>query len=441
VRTGLIWTACIVAMTLAAAPQQAGGVGVVRVRAVDKSVVAVPNATEEGHLVGSALAKELSDTLRFDLDNCGYYTVVADARAVADAERRDLEAGKVLLPSWQALDAELVFKTDFRRQGDRLVISCDAYDTGTGKRVLGRTVKGTEEERRRLVHALSDEIVKVLVGAEGFATTRIAFIKNNPDGGKDLYLIDYDGHNLRRVTHDRTVAVSPDWSPDGKQIYYTSTHKGEPNLYRIDMTKGQRVLVASYPGLNYAAAPSPDGKKLALVLSKSGTPDIYTMDTDGQDLVRLTRSIGRLSTCPVWSHDGRRIAYVSDVEGGPQLYVMRADGSQQQRLLTGYRTMSSLDWSPAAATADLVVFSAKVGGRFQLFVADLRRGVVNQLTFDAADHQDPNFAPDGRHIIYVREARYGAADLYMLDVLDPKPVQITRLEGNEFYPAWSPVGY
>jgi len=426
---------------LAASPAAASDVIVIRKGTVEKAVVAVPDVTEESRIVTSGLAAELSDALRFDLDNSGYYRVVADRPGVAAAQRRDVESGKVLLPNWRALNAALIFKTDYRLAGETLIITCHAYETNRGKLVLSRKVKGAERDRRRLVHHLSDDIVKALVGAKGIATTRIAFIKDNPDGGKDLYAVDYDGHNLRRITRDGAVAVSPDWSPDGKQIYYTSTHKGEPHLYRVDLAKHERVAVATYPGLNYAAAVSPNGRRLAVVLSVTGTPDIFTMDADGENLKRLTRSVGKLSTCPVWSHDGRRIAYVTSVHGGPQLYAMQADGSRQQRLLPGYRHMSSLDWSPAAATRNLVVFSALVGGRFQLFAADLGRDVVKQLTDDAANHQDPNFAPDGRHIIYVRETRYGAADLYMLDVFDPKPVRITTFEGNEFYPAWSPAGY
>ena len=414
---------------------------IVRKSPIRKALVAVPDFTEDGRIVGTALSKELSEALRFDLDNSGHYRVVADARGVADAQRRDIEGGQVLLPNWRGLDAEIVFKVDVRRSGAKLVIRCLANESNTGKLVLNRTVKGLEENARRLVHALSDEIVKVLVGAEGIARTQIAFIKDNPDGGRDLYLVDYDGHNLRRVTRDGGVAVSPDWSPDAGQVYYTSMHKGEPYLYRIDLARGKRMAVATYPGLNYAAAVSPDGKKLAVVLSKSGTPDIYTMDADGANLQRLTRSVGRLSTCPVWSHDGRRLAYVSNVHGGPQLYVMRTDGSGQRRLLAGYVEMTSLDWSPAAATSDLLVFSARTHGRRQLFVADVKKNIVKQLTFDPADHEDPNFAPDGRHIVYVREPRSSAADLCILDVFDPKPVRVTGFDGNEFYPAWSPAGY
>jgi len=442
-RISLLFTLCIVAATSIAVPAAATEQGrlVVRKGVIRKALIAVPDLTQEGRVTASAQLTELSKALRFDLNNCGYYKVTTDAQGVAAAQRRDVESGSVILPNWRALDAELVFKTDTRRTGDDLIISCFAYEMNTGKRVLSRKVKGPERDSRRLVHYLSDEIVKVLIGVEGIATTRIALIKDNAEGGKDLYLVDYDGHNLKRVTRDGTVAVSPDWSPDGRQIYYTSTHKGEPHLYRIDLRKQQRVPVAAFPGLNYAAAVSPNGKKLALVLSKSGTPDIYTMDADGQNLTRLTRSIGKLSTCPVWSQDGRRIAYVSSVGGGPQLYLMQADGSGKRRLLKGYRHMSSLDWSPASRTADLIVFSALVGGRFQLFAADLGDNVVKQLTFDAANHQDPNFAPDGRHIVYVREARYGAADLYILDVFDPKPVRITSYQGNEFYPVWSPAGY
>jgi TolB protein len=430
--TRLLSILCLVMLVCLPRPGHgARDVIVVEKRQLEKAKIAVLDFTEDERPVKTALSRELTNALRFDLNNCGYYDVIDDPG----------DTGTTNIKYWRGLDVAILFQADLSRDGDSLTVRVQAQDTGTGRVLISRRAKGPVDARRRLLHTLSDDLLKTLVGVDGIARTQIAFIKENSEGGKDLYLIDYDGYNLRRVTKDRGVAVSPDWSPDGESIYYTSLHKGDPDLYRIDLKRGQRFAVASYPGLNYAAAVSPDGKKLALVLSRSGTPDIYTMGTDGKDLVRLTHSVGRLSTCPVWSHDGRRIAYVSDVQGGPQLYVMNADGTDQHRLLTGYREMTSLDWSPSAKTADLICFSAKVQNRRQIFVADLKRDVVKQLTYDAANHEDPNFAPDGRHIVYVREPRSGAMDLYLLDVFDPKPVQITSFPGNESYPAWSPAGY
>lgn len=431
-RTRLLATLCLtVLVCLPGLVYGAGRVIEVVKGSVEKSKVAVLDFTEDERAVNTELSRELTDALRFDLNNCGYYTVVDDP---ADTQTTNLKY-------WRGLGASILFQADYHRGGDSLTVRVQAQDVGSGRVLLSRKAPGSEDRARRVVHALSDDVVKTLVGVDGIARTQIAFIKENDDGGKDLYLVDYDGHNLRRVTKDKGVAVSPDWSPDGQSIYYTSLHKGDPDLYRIDLRRGERFAVANYPGLNYAAAVSPDGAKIALVLSKSGTPDIYTMDADGKNLKRRTASAGGLSTCPVWSPDGTRIAYVSDVSGGPQIYVMNADGTNQHRLLVGYREMSSLDWSPSPKTGNLIVFSAKVQGRRQIFVADIKQNVVKQLTYDAASHEDPSFAPDGRHIVYVTEPRSGAMDLYMLDVFDPKPVQITSFPGNESYPAWSPTGY
>ena len=238
---------------------------IVRKGVGEKAEVAVPDFTEDGRIANSSLGKELSEALRFDLDNCGYYSVITNRGGVANAQRRDVERGKVLLPNWRGLDARLVFKADLRRTGGKLVITCYAYETARGKLVLSRKVKGAEADGRRLVHTLSNEIVKTLVGVTGFARTRIAFIKDNPGRGKDLYLVDYDGHNLRRVTRDGQVAISPDWAPNGRQIYYTSTHKGGPHVYRVDLDKSERVPTARFPGLNYAVAVSPNGRRLAAV--------------------------------------------------------------------------------------------------------------------------------------------------------------------------------
>ena len=60
---------------------------------------------------------------------------------------------------------------------------------------------------------------------------RIAFAASEPNAKADIYVMDEDGSNLRRLTHDSAVDEFPDWSPDGRQISFTSTRDGKSDIY------------------------------------------------------------------------------------------------------------------------------------------------------------------------------------------------------------------
>ena len=116
---------------------------------------------------------------------------------------------------------------------------------------------------------------------------------------------------------------------------------------------------------------------------------------------------------------------------------MNADGSNVQRLLSGFSYVTSLDWSPRG---NKIAFSARRRGTLQIFVLNVRSRTVRQVTFDSASHENPSFAPNGIHIVYVATRGY-ESNLYVVDKEERKPYRLTSLKGNETYPAWSPVGF
>ncbi len=174
-------------------------------------------------------------------------------------------------------------------------------------------------------------------------------------------------------------------------------------------------------------------------MSKDGCVEIYRTSLDGQSPVRLTRSRGGVAASPCWSPDGRQIAFVSNRGGGAQIYVMNADGSNVRRLFSGFDYVTSLDWSPRGGR---IAFSTRYRGTLQIFVLDVERREAKQVTFDSASHENPSFAPNGMHIVYMTTSGY-ESDLYIVDSREetPQPYRLTSLQGNETYPAWSPVGF
>jgi TolB protein len=220
---------------------------------------------------------------------------------------------------------------------------------------------------------------------------------------------------------------------------YTSYKNLFPDVLQVDLYTGQRVRLASYPGLNTGAAFSPDGLSIALTLSKDGNPELYTMNTQGGDLRRLTHNRGGKSS-PTWSPDGQTIAYVSDETGVPQIWTVNRDGGSAVRLTISPSYNTEPDWSRPPANAEakpMLALTSRVGGKFQIGLYDNGSGAVHAVAADGADNEDPSWAPDGRHLVFTKMEHW-RSQLYLLDVVTGEQVQFPALEGGASEPAWGP---
>ena len=165
----------------------------------------------------------------------------------------------------------------------------------------------------------------------------------------DLYLITPEGKIIKRLTNDDAINVESTWSPDGNQIAWVSSKRGNPTIFIMnrDGTETRRLTYAG----TYNASPawSPDGKTIAFASQQGNTFDIFLINSDGTDLRRLTKGVGGASNeHPSFSPDGRHVVYSSSSTGRGNLYVVNLDGSGERCLTCKYRLgrSSAPSWSP-----------------------------------------------------------------------------------------------
>jgi TolB protein len=96
------------------------------------------------------------------------------------------------------------------------------------------------------------------------------------DKAKEIFVMDYDGYNVRRLTHNNSINVSPSWSPDGGKLLFTSYVSGNPDLYLAGLDGGEVMRLSGWPGLNLGGRWSGAADRIALTLTKDGNPEIYT---------------------------------------------------------------------------------------------------------------------------------------------------------------------
>ncbi len=335
--------------------------------------------TFENRLLGKKMAKILSNDLVFH----GFFSVL-DPGNYGGTQEAD----------WKELNVDYVIKGGLRRRGKNLVAEFRLYDTSTGNMLTGRRYKGRVVDQRIMVHRFSDLVVRTITGEPGLSLSKIVFVKRTGKY-KEIFSADFDGYNIRQETRDRSITISPRYSPDGRYLAYTSYKNGQPCLYLKDLKRGTVRKLSDYSGLNIAPAWHPDCRHLAVTLSKDGNPDIYIIDLWGNIKARLTRGPG-INVSPTWSPDGKKLAFVSDRAGSPQIYIMNLSSRTIERLTYQGDYNTDPRWSPRG---DRIAYTGRVDGAFQIFTIPAQGGDPIQLTF-FGNNENPSWSPDGRQLLF-----------------------------------------
>jgi TolB protein len=191
-------------------------------------------------------------------------------------------------------------------------------------------------------------------------------------------------------------------------------------IYEVDLSTGQeRKVEVGRSGTFFAPAYHPDGERLAFAVAGGRQSGIYSFDM-AKDCCLVRMSGGRYEDLsPTFSPDGRRMAFNSNRLGTttPQIYVMPTGGGDADLVSPyeygrgGYYT--SPDWAP---TGDRIAFHGRIRrGRYQILVANVndRGRRLRQLTWEG-NNEDPSWAPDGRHLVFVGERSWGHG-LFVVD--------------------------
>jgi TolB protein len=317
--------------------------------------------------------------------------------------------------------------------GCDLVLEIKVIDVFTGEIIWKHSYKHKHSNYRYLAHKASDEIIRRIKGEIGIACSKIVFV-NDSTRFKELYVVDYDGYNLRRLTKDNKINILPKWSPGGGQIIYTSYLYNNPDLFVLDLLENKRSIISKYQGLNVTGSFSPDGKKIILTLSKGRYPNLYMINMRGELLRRMTENV-YIDTSPSFAPNGQEIVFISDRSGYPQLYIMNVSGGNVRRLTTnGY--CDSPAWSPRG---DKIAFTMKQArGNYDLCIYDLPSTKVTRLTYNQRNNENPTWSPDGRFLTFYSN-RSGRGEIYIIAIDGSGTRKLVEIPGTSYTPSWSPI--
>jgi TolB protein len=318
---------------------------------------------------------------------------------------------------------------------DELLVESYLYDLQAKHRLLSVQTRFPLNQARYAAHKIADEIVKLLAGFDGIATSRIAFVSGR-SSQSDIFIMDYDGANVRRVTNDRSINLFPNWSSDGRKLAYISFQTGVPNIHIKSIADGATLPFPHFSrGTTLSPALSSDGKLIAFCSSKdSRSTQLYVANADGSGLRQLTNDPPVIHSSARWNpRTGRDIAFISNRSGSPQIYAVDVDGSNLRRLLDKGGFADSPSWSPDGR---YIAFTWRPpsASRFDIYVMDAATQQIIQLTDGPGDNESPSWSPDGRHIAF-QSSRSGRFEVYLMHIDGTGVKQVTTAGGRS--PAWS----
>ncbi len=312
----------------------------------------------------------------------------------------------------------------------KLIVEVKLYDIESQQIIWEDKYSGSVNNYRYIAHKINDEVVKRFTGEEGVACSKIAFINNNTKF-KEIYIVDYDGYNLRRLTKDNRLNVLPKWVPNSPQIIYTSYLYNNPDLFILDISKNKRKALSTIQGLNSPTTFSPDKRMLVATLSRGVYPNLYLLDSSGIVMRRLTE--GRyIDTSPSFSPSGKEIVFISDRAGYPQIYIMDIDGVNLRRLSTKGNCDSPM-WSPKG---DKIAFTMRYDDNFDIFLYDLPKQRIIRLTEGQGSNENPTWSQDGRFIAF-SSTRSGKSEIYIMGMDGSGVRKLIDISGESFTPTWS----
>jgi hypothetical protein len=236
----------------------------------------------------------------------------------------------------------------------------------------------------------------------------------------------------RRLTYPLNgFDSSPSWSPDGRTIAFSSSRGGNLDIYTVPADGGQPRIVVDWPSKESFPVWSPDGTRIAFNSTLNGSPDIYVIELATGHATRVT-SYGGIDMGPSWSGDGQVLVFCSDRSGTFDIWSKHITSGSITRISEEGRNV----YPTVSPRGDRIAWikDAKYVAVYTMETGALER---HEVPIDV--NYPPAWSPDQGYLA-VTSKNWGSIDVYLSKSNGAEALLLTKQNGFEGFPRWSPAG-
>jgi Tol biopolymer transport system component len=283
---------------------------------------------------------------------------------------------------------------------------------------------------------LSANVGHLIVEGSG-APGSVAFFSAR-DGNNEVYVMDQDGGQPRRITENPFSDTDPDISTNGQDIVFTSNRAGNNDIFIVDSAGGDPENLTEIPLKAFNdgwARWSPDGHQIVFHSNRTGNFELYAMNRDGSGLIQLTEYPG-IDQFPEWSPNGQEIAFRRDND----IYILDVASGETRRLTNAPPLNQMPSWSP---NGKQLAFMSSRAGYISVFVMNADGSDQRNLTpKDPGDldgdwiSRAPSWSTNGRHIYFMSSRPSTGLDMeiFVMNLDGIGPTRLTHSIGMDGSP-------
>lgn len=196
------------------------------------------------------------------------------------------------------------------------------------------------------------------------------------------------------------------------------------DIFKADPDGSNLVRLTETTGYDAEGSYSPDGKQIVFTSFRDGDADIYIMKADGTNVRRITKSKG-YDGGPFFSPDGKSIIYRSDRQENDllQIYINNLEGTAERALTQN----DAVNWGPYFhPDSRHLVYSTSIHGHanYEVYMMDVQTGELERITYREGFDGLPVFSPDGSKLMWTSKGRTpeNTSQLWIADfTMSPEP--------------------